>query len=89
MLTCCLYLPFVCTGTQLLQQVLIFTTGLDSIPALGFNPQPIIEFDHDGQIFPKANTCTNTLRLPCLGSYEEFMANMSAALTTCVTFTAA
>ena len=66
-----------------LESVLIFVTGLSSIPAVGFYPQPTVSFAHDlitasvgpdyVTKYPLASTCDNVIRLPtCHDSYEEF-----------------
>ncbi|KAJ1170684.1 hypothetical protein NDU88_002557 [Pleurodeles waltl] len=65
-----------------IKDILCFVTGANTVPPLGFNPQPSIEFLHvcSGQVqlsmFPEANTCGNVLRLPLSMSYEEFKTNM-------------
>jgi len=81
----------VVTESSHLEDLMIFATGLDAVPAIGFDPQPSITFGHDvtdcTAQFPLANTCTNSLRLPIVPSYDVFSANMLAAITTVVTFT--
>lgn len=49
-----------------LQDILMFVTGAESIPAIGFSPQPTIEFQHGFGASRKlsANTCGNVLKLP-------------------------
>ncbi|XP_070577462.1 G2/M phase-specific E3 ubiquitin-protein ligase-like isoform X3 [Ptychodera flava] len=62
-----------------LRDILIFATGLDNIPPLGFSPSPTLEFVRDegcGRILPSANTCGNVLRIPVVKSYELFKENM-------------
>jgi hypothetical protein len=81
-----------------LHLLLIFSTGLDEIPPLGFHPKPSLKFAHvDGETleegdprigFPIANTCSNVLHLPVLNSYNEFKANMLAAISIVQTFVA-
>lgn len=65
--------------------ILFFATGCKSIPPLSFDPS--IEFLHEleagGQPsrFPKANTCSNTLRLPVVHkTYDSFKADMTFAI---------
>uniref|UniRef100_A0A8D3E878 HECT domain-containing protein n=1 Tax=Scophthalmus maximus TaxID=52904 RepID=A0A8D3E878_SCOMX len=62
------FLWFADGASQLsLGDILIFSTGLDKIPAMGFPTQPELEFLHpeDGPaMFPMANTCGPVLRLP-------------------------
>ncbi|XP_076877235.1 G2/M phase-specific E3 ubiquitin-protein ligase-like [Brachyhypopomus gauderio] len=55
--------------------VFMFATGLTSLPPAGLDPLPKIEFLDDSP-FPMANTCSNTLKLPLLDSYNEFRTNM-------------
>lgn len=50
------------------EDVLMFATGLSSLPPSGLEPLPQIEF-LDDSAFPMANTCTNSLKLPLLDSY--------------------
>ena len=58
-----------------LRNVLIFSTGADSPPPIGFENQPTIEFiDRE---LPKSNTCAPTLYLPLeINEYEKFKAQM-------------
>ncbi|KAF3836802.1 hypothetical protein F7725_004266 [Dissostichus mawsoni] len=58
-----------------LEDVLMFATGLTSLPPSGFEPSPGIEFLDDSP-FPMANTCSNTLKLPLLESYNVFKSKM-------------
>ncbi|XP_053350038.1 G2/M phase-specific E3 ubiquitin-protein ligase-like [Clarias gariepinus] len=46
-----------------LEEILVFFTGCDRIPALGFSPKPSLEFITYSR-FPVANTCENILRIP-------------------------
>lgn len=59
-----------------LEEVLVFVTGSDKIPALGFSPAPSVEFLHDDHKFPIANTCENIIRLPLKSKYEYFKKDM-------------
>ncbi len=52
--------------------ILSFTTGARTIPPLGFDPKPSIQFINNSTM-PKANTCSNILYLPLLTSREEFI----------------
>lgn len=55
-----------------LQDVLLFSTGAAEVPPIGFHPTPALAF-HDDGLFPRANTCSNTLSLSLEHSqYEEF-----------------
>jgi len=40
-------------------------------------------------LYPVANMCTNTVRLPILSSYEDSCRNVLAAFNTVLTFTTA
>ncbi|XP_045068474.1 G2/M phase-specific E3 ubiquitin-protein ligase-like isoform X1 [Coregonus clupeaformis] len=57
------------------EDVLMFATGLSSLPPSGLEPLPQIEFLEDSA-FPMANTCSNSLRLPLLDSYTLFKTQM-------------
>ena len=62
-----------------LSHVLIFSTGANSPPPLGFNNKPTIEFI-DGEL-PKANTCAPTLYLPLgISEFERFKTQMDFAI---------
>ncbi|XP_036419877.1 G2/M phase-specific E3 ubiquitin-protein ligase-like isoform X2 [Colossoma macropomum] len=54
-----------------LEEILIFSTGCDSIPPLGFSPLPSLEFE-ECSAYPTANTCDNILRVPIKTTYEDF-----------------
>ncbi|XP_046581337.1 G2/M phase-specific E3 ubiquitin-protein ligase-like [Haliotis rubra] len=76
-------------GTEVptLKDLLVFVTGADGIPPLGFDPSPRllfhsadIESPEDKKNFLFANTCANSLSLPMLVDYELFKKNMVAAI---------
>ncbi|MBN3303058.1 G2E3 ligase, partial [Amia calva] len=73
-------------GKQKLGTILAFATGANTVPPIGFSPQPSIEFlhqEHDAGTtskLPIANTCINCLKLPLHTSYREFQENMDLAL---------
>nr|XP_054593356.1 G2/M phase-specific E3 ubiquitin-protein ligase-like [Nothobranchius furzeri] len=58
-----------------LKDILIFFTGCDSIPALGFTPKPSLEFIENSR-FPLANTCENVLRIPVHSTYAGLKCDM-------------
>uniref|UniRef100_A0A3P8S6T4 HECT domain-containing protein n=1 Tax=Amphiprion percula TaxID=161767 RepID=A0A3P8S6T4_AMPPE len=58
-----------------LEDILVFFTGCDNIPALGFSPKPSLEFINHSR-FPVANTCDNILRIPLHASYTAFKHDM-------------
>ncbi|MGH0130916.1 UNVERIFIED_CONTAM: hypothetical protein FKN15_059637 [Acipenser sinensis] len=58
-----------------LEDVLMFATGLRSLPPAAIQPQPSMEFFSSSQ-FPTANTCGNILRLPYADNYDEFKSAM-------------
>jgi hypothetical protein len=79
-----------------LSDVLVFISGMSSVPPLGFEQQPVLKFRHLGDLcaadmftaeFPLANTCTLELHLPIHTSYEIFRDRMSAAMSMVKTFT--
>ena len=48
-----------------LQKILLFATGTDEEPVLGFALTPTICFvESNGNFLPTANTCVNRLNLP-------------------------
>ena len=51
-----------------LSTILIFATGADKVPPLGFHPKPMIQFWHD--VRPRSNTCGNVLFLPLYPSCD-------------------
>ncbi|XP_056624921.1 G2/M phase-specific E3 ubiquitin-protein ligase-like isoform X3 [Triplophysa dalaica] len=53
-----------------LQDILMFATGLDSLPPSTIVPQPKLCFERTSS-YPIASTCTNTIKLPMSKSYEE------------------
>uniref|UniRef100_A0A673LYI5 HECT domain-containing protein n=1 Tax=Sinocyclocheilus rhinocerous TaxID=307959 RepID=A0A673LYI5_9TELE len=60
-----------------LQDVLVFASGASAIPVFGFKENPNIIFLHENidgnrRMFPEANTCTMTLKLPVGQEYDEF-----------------
>ncbi|XP_041833621.1 uncharacterized protein LOC121634773 [Melanotaenia boesemani] len=73
-------------GTQKLAIILAFATGANTVPPIGFSPQPSIEFlhqeDYSGTTakLPIANTCINCLKLPLHTAYTDFKENMDFAL---------
>ena len=46
-----------------LEEILIFFTGSDKIPPLGFIPSPSIAFNNDND-YPTSSTCALSLILP-------------------------
>nr|XP_055062462.1 G2/M phase-specific E3 ubiquitin-protein ligase-like [Misgurnus anguillicaudatus] len=59
-----------------LEDVLVFCTGCDSIPALGFSPKPSLEFITNSR-FPVANTCENILCILVHAVYTTFKSDMN------------
>ena len=58
-----------------IEDVLVFFSGSDQIPPLGFDEEPSVVFLHDqGSRFATASTCSLQLRLPtCHGdNYTKF-----------------
>lgn len=61
------------------KDLLIFFTGMDTIPPFGFETTPSITFNHDPTVkFPKASTCQMELRLPLVhgSQYNHFRDHM-------------
>ncbi|XP_006813584.1 G2/M phase-specific E3 ubiquitin-protein ligase-like, partial [Saccoglossus kowalevskii] len=63
-----------------LTDILIFATGADKVPPLGFFPKLSVKFIHNGDIgkqkLPLGNTCANLLYIPVVNSYELFKSSM-------------
>ena len=55
-----------------LNQLLMFVTGADRVPPLGFPGEPTLNFLHTGTVFPEANTCALILKLPLHTTLESF-----------------
>lgn len=73
---------FVCLTVEndaSLGDILVFFTGLDSVPALGFSPKPSLEFITHSR-FPLANTCENILHIPVHAVYTAFKSDMDFAI---------
>ncbi|XP_028667124.1 G2/M phase-specific E3 ubiquitin-protein ligase-like [Erpetoichthys calabaricus] len=66
-----------CVDAVTLEEILIFATGSDSVPPLGFFPEPSLEFLHCKSKFPLANTCDCILRIPLTNNYTNFKNNMN------------
>ncbi|KAK9976744.1 hypothetical protein ABG768_021947 [Culter alburnus] len=70
-----------------LDQLLVFASGADRIPALGFFPQPTLSFIHEtGRKYPEANTCLVKLKLPIHNTYEVFTKYMCEGIVQAPTF---
>ncbi|XP_047229245.1 G2/M phase-specific E3 ubiquitin-protein ligase-like isoform X2 [Girardinichthys multiradiatus] len=73
-----------------LEQILVFVSVLNSIPPLGFPRRPTIEFlqcdDGSRKLYPEANTCEVTLRLPIHQTYDSFVLYMESGLIQAPTF---
>ena len=52
-----------------LPDILQFATGARSVPPLGFNPTPSLQFVPDS--LPVANTCANTISLRLMRSFRK------------------
>ena len=65
-----------CTVT--FPDILMFSTGMQSFPPLGFKCGPTLKFLHEEELYgrskwPQANTCDCTLMLPTVHQvYEKF-----------------
>nr|DBA14090.1 TPA: hypothetical protein GDO54_005105 [Pyxicephalus adspersus] len=67
------------TSAVSLEDILSFATGLDFIPAAGFEPQPSILF-HYKQILPTARKNINCIEVSGLNSYRVFRKIMDKAI---------
>ncbi|PKU49508.1 hypothetical protein llap_217 [Limosa lapponica baueri] len=57
-----------------LEDILLFATGFNSIPPIGFDPEPTIKFLHGR--YPIGNRLLNCLELPITETYEQFKNKM-------------
>lgn len=70
-----------------LEDILVFTTGADKIPPLGFDVQPKISFLHNDSLYPTANTCGLELFLPTKHkTYGEFKQHVLFGISNCKDF---
>jgi hypothetical protein len=61
--------------------VLMFTTGTNCIPPMGFYKPSLITILQNSSVFPNANTCPMELELPSgVDTYEKFERNMDIAI---------
>lgn len=71
--------------------MMVFATGAEAVPVLGFEHPPQITFDHDDDSptkdFPVANTCVLSLRLPLIKDYVKFSTNCQACFNVVQIFT--
>ncbi|XP_023656465.1 G2/M phase-specific E3 ubiquitin-protein ligase isoform X1 [Paramormyrops kingsleyae] len=66
-----------------LEDILIFSTSADAVPAVGFNPAPSLSFLHPQisvGVFPERHPSCNHIVLPVLTSYEIFKKHMEYAV---------
>ena len=62
-----------------LQDLLVFFTGADAVPVLGFDRRPKLVFlDAPTEKLPTASTCELHLRIPtahgdCFGAFKDWM----------------
>lgn len=68
-----------------LEDVLVFASGASAIPAFGFGENPTIkclyeELNGNRRMFPEANTCAITLKLPIGHKYEDFFHFMTTGI---------
>ena len=56
-----------------LQDVLVFFSGANRVPPLGFDKRPSLTFLHNNAKLPTASTCDIRLRIPaCYTQYQNF-----------------
>lgn len=66
-----------------LEKILMFITGSQHEPLLGFKIQPTIKFAELPGNLPTANTCINCLTIPCTSTVdkEKMFENFDLAFT--------
>uniref|UniRef100_A0A8C3RVP4 G2/M-phase specific E3 ubiquitin protein ligase n=1 Tax=Chelydra serpentina TaxID=8475 RepID=A0A8C3RVP4_CHESE len=62
-----------------LEDILVFATGISSIPSIGFEPDPSVKFLHIK--YPIGNRQLNCLELPITKTYEQFKSKMDFAIS--------
>lgn len=68
-------------------EILVFATGAETEPPLGFPCVPQINFIHEtGAKYPLANTCGLILNLPVVTTYEAFKEGMEEGILQSPTF---
>jgi len=80
---------FYFTEQELIGDLLVFITGADEEPPLGFDPPLRATFGHPQDAendprmpFPFANSCFNSIRLPVLETYSVFKTHMINTIVT-------
>ena len=65
-----------------LEDILVFFSGTDRIPPMGFEKYPTLTFIHDAKaVLPTASTCDIQLRLPTrFHVYDDFKQHMLLGL---------
>ena len=64
-----------------LSDILVFFSGSDTIPPLGYDVKPVLKFDHTA-VFPTAQTCGLQFHLPTKYSKPDmFRERMSYGIT--------
>ncbi|XP_069494602.1 G2/M phase-specific E3 ubiquitin-protein ligase [Ambystoma mexicanum] len=64
--------------TVTLEEILMFATGADAVPPIGFNPEPSIVFNSGDVAIGRPYM--NSLELPTVSTYEEFKHSMGRAV---------
>nr|XP_014425628.1 G2/M phase-specific E3 ubiquitin-protein ligase isoform X2 [Pelodiscus sinensis] len=68
-----------------LEDILVFATGTSSIPPIGFEPEPSVEFMYIK--YPVGNRQPNCLQLPITKTYEQFKNKMDFAISSTLRLT--
>uniref|UniRef100_A0A3Q3MJA4 HECT domain-containing protein n=1 Tax=Mastacembelus armatus TaxID=205130 RepID=A0A3Q3MJA4_9TELE len=58
-----------------LKDILIFATGLNTLPPSQIQPQPKLIFQSTSR-FPVSSTCANTIKIPISKTYDQFKIDM-------------
>ena len=73
-----------CEDNLALEEILIFFSGSDYVPPLGFIPDPTLSFHKKD--FPTASTCSLRLTLPLHQDYETFKNKVKFGIRNCHSF---
>ena len=76
-----LTLPYINYADDISLEMVVFFSGADAIPPMGYPHEPLINFNPESP-FPTASTCTLQLTLPtCYTDYGPFKHALNTAFT--------
>ena len=63
-----------------LSEILMFITGHEEVPPMGLDGGISVDYLPEGPVLPNTAVCFNLIRLPILGSKEEFFSKMDLGI---------